>query len=197
MTTGKMLDGSRVFAVVAAFAVSAHAAVTNVIGTLNLASDQTIDLAANETTVVTNLTGGAHTLTVQGTGQLVVHNFANPDARLVVGAGATLEGRCAVPAVCARAFFHVDACATNTLTFSLGGGTNLVSKWTDVRGGDHVYASARSGKNMPYVTPCYFNGRDVMDFGSIKQDNGLQGWGGTLAWSTRCRADLVCADQHR
>ena len=182
-----MLDGSRVFAVVAAFAVSAHAAVTNVIGTLNLTSDQTIDLVADETTVVSNLTGGAHTLTVQGTGRLVVHNFANPDARLVVGAGATLEGRCAVPAVCARAFFHVDACATNTLTFSLGGGTNLVSKWTDVRGGDHVYASARSGMNMPYVTTCYFNGRDVMDFGSIKQSNGgLQGWGGTLAWSTRC-----------
>ena len=171
----------------AAIGLSLQAAVTNVVGTLDLSADQTLDLADGLVTVVSNLTGGAHTLTVQGTGRLVVYRFSNPDARLVVGTGVTLEARCAVPAVCSKAFFHVDACAVDTLTFSPKNGTNLVSKWADVRGAGYPYASNVSGvphANMPFITSCHYNGRDVMDFGSIWQSNNLQGWGGMLEWSS-------------
>lgn len=173
----------------AALGASLQAAVTNVVGMLDLSADQTLDLADGLVTVVSNLTGGAHTLTVQGTGRLVVLRFSNPDARIEMASGTTLEARCAVPAVCAKAFFHVDACAVNTLTFSSENGTNLVSKWADVRGSGYPYAEKFTSVStpwvhMPFITPGHYNGRDVMDFGSIWQSGHLQGWGGTLKWSS-------------
>ena len=174
----------------ATIGVSLQAAVTNVVGTLDLSADQTLDLADGLVTVVSNLTGGAHTLTVQATGRLVVLRFSNPDARIAMESGTTLEARCAVPAVCAKAFFHVDACAVNTLTFSPENGTNLVSKWADVRGAGYPHAEKFTSvsapqAHMPFITPCHYNGRDVMDFGSIWQsaEDGLKGWAGTLKWS--------------
>lgn len=170
----------------AAIGLSLQAAVTNVVGTLDLSADQTLDLADGLVTVVSNLTGGAHTLTVQGTGRLVVLRFSNPDARIEMESGTTLEARCAVPAVCAKAFFHVDACAVNTLTFSPENGTNLVSKWADVRGAGYPDASSVTFTHKPFITPCHYNGRDVMDFGPIWQKDNLQGWGGTLKWSATC-----------
>ena len=171
---------------VAAFATAIQAAVTNVIGTLELSADRTLDLADGSVTVVSNLTGGAHTLTVQGSGRLVVHRFSNPDARIEMDSGTTLEARCAVPDVCSKAFFHVDACAVDTLTYTLQNGTNLVSNWADVRGTDYPHAYKNSSEPMPFITPCHYNGRDVMDFGTIWQSdaNGLKGWGGRLKWSS-------------
>jgi len=179
----------RVAIVVAAFAValSAQAAVTNVIGTLELTEDRMLDLADGSVTVVSNLTGGAHALTVQGSGRLVVHRFSNPDARIAMDSGTTLEARCAAPAVCSKAFFHVDACAVDTLTYSSRSG--FVTRWNDVRGSDYPYAhdyTSNVGVHNPFITPCHYNGRDVMDFGTIWQsgDGLLKGWGGTLQWSS-------------
>ena len=172
---------------VAAFAATLQATVTNVIGTLELTTDRTLDLADGSVTVVSNLTGGAYTLTVQGSGRLVVHRFSNPDARIEMGSGTMLEARCAVPDVCSKAFFHVDACAADTLTFSPQNGTNLVSKWADVRGTDYPYAyNLNSSEHMPFITPRHYNGRDVMDFGTVWQSaaDGLKGWGGMLKWSS-------------
>lgn len=171
--------------IVACSAAGTWAATTSV-DMLDLTSDQVIDVAAGDRYVICTLTGtDAHTLTKTGAGVLQIDYCDNSNATIVVSGG-TLDALAPEPpAVAANAFFHVDASRSATITSAETSGTNLVSRWDDIRGDGHPYAT-NAGKNKPYLTRNYQNGRTVMDFGSFwgGNDDTATTWGAAMSWST-------------
>ena len=85
-------------------------------------------------------------------------------------------------------YFHVDAAATDTMTFSgTKDGMSLVKQWRCVRGQNKRYATATNGV-MPFLRSAYLNGLPVVDFGTLKYTNKSQhdfddGYGGFIAWN--------------
>ena len=88
-------------------------------------------------------------------------------------------------------YFHVDAAATNTMTFSgKKDDMDLVQQWNCVRGDIKRYASA-SNEAMPYLRANYLNGLPVLDFGSLKYVGKSthtydDGYGGFMNWNKAC-----------
>ena len=164
---------------------------------LSLADNVTIHVAAGDTFTITNLTGYGWRLTKTGPGTLEIYAIKNPNAKITIEEG-TLEVMNPVPDVLANAFFHVDASVASSLETTLIDGTNFVTRWNDVRGDGHPYAS-NVGKNdhKPFVNSSYPYG-NVVDFGTTWNTNKTTGYGAAMRWSQALERtmDVFVVEQH-
>ena len=161
-----------------------------VVEELNLASNMAYTVFSTATLTIKNVTGGAFRFTAQGYGTVVFEKIENTAMSLYVTPATHVRFRAVNrPAVCDRAFFHVDASDEATMDISSFNGTNFVKRWNDVRGDGHPYATKNSNSNCkgyPFAVNGYLNGRPVVDFGTLYQNNGLRGVGASLVWSEAC-----------
>ena len=158
-----------------------------------------IDVPAGETNVC-RLVSGADELTITktGAGVLELRRVENAKAKLAIEGGRVLFAN-PRPAVCAEAFFAVNADDPSTLDIEEVGGVTYVDKVRDANGGE-VYAvnntTATERRTTPenrrvYLQKDFLNGRTVIDYGFLLvhafTDPGAlsKAYGGALIWSKR------------
>ena len=86
-------------------------------------------------------------------------------------------------------WLHFDACITNSAGMTIGNdrGTNVVSRWYDVRFGTSRYAAQDSATRMPWLLLDFQNGLPVLDFGGYRVGDFTQNArGGYMVWNTTC-----------
>lgn len=175
--------------------------------TLALTEDTPVAVQSGDTLTVSNLTGGAFTLTKTGGGLLRILVIDNADAKVVVEEGTFSVRRSTFepPSVMDEAWFHVDASAAETLTTVIEEGDLKSTRINDVRASSTRYASTSQAtsvysrtlnKNVsractsPYVRKAAQNGRDILDFGryqgSYTAHLDPQPYGAAFTWSERC-----------
>lgn len=158
---------------------------------LVLTADTVVTVPVGETKLVRALSadGGPFVLEKKGEGRLVVMFCDDPNVKLAVSEGTAEIRRPLAPAVLDGAAFHVDASVPSSYVAIPENGTNVVTRWNDVRGGDYPYAYASVSTRTPFAHEKFQNGRTVMDFGTMDTtgtSDGLRvaGRGGWLKWSS-------------
>ena len=178
----------RVFCVFSAVTVSLACSVgfaaETVQDVLDLTSDQTVNVAEGDRLTVKKLTGGAYTLTKTGAGTLQIAACDATEATIRAREG-RLEVAPALPAACAKAYFHVDANRDDTLTTELDdSGKTTVSAWTDVRGEGYPSAEGDGKKGKPFLSNDELSTRRLMDFGTFWASNlDTDGYGAYMNWN--------------
>ena len=143
---------------------------------LVLTEDTEVTVEEGQALVYESLGGtAAFTLTKKGAGLLEIRRVTNAKAKVVIAEG---EVRFANPRpddVFAKAYFHVDATDTSSMTIETVNGTNFVTRWNDADGRAQYASHCTTVWNCrtdpdtrkPYLTENGQNGLPVMDFGSL------------------------------
>ena len=175
----------KVFKRIAAMAGMLMCCVESIAGSpvceLALAADAEIVVPAGETNEIYVLSGGAYTLTKKGAGVLKIADIASRDVKIDLQAGELRVGdRPSRPGVSSDAVLHLDADDETSMALRTSGEDVLVDVWNDANGGER---KASSNKRIaPKLVRGYRNGLNIVDFGSIKNNNHDDGYGASMAF---------------
>ena len=135
-----------------------------------LSSDETISVAANEVHVISNLYGGAYTLTKRGEGTLVIGLVANPSVTVQLESGTLASIPVPSPSnLLYNAKLHIDA-INSSMTLTSSGGTNFISKIADARPAAATTKTTfppLNAERKPWVRENFENGMRVIDMGTL------------------------------
>ena len=151
---------------------------------LAMSSDAEISVPSGETVEIYVISGGAHTLTKKGAGVLKVADIVSRDVKINLQEGELRIGdRPSRPGVSSAAVLHLDADDETSMDLRTSGEDVLVDVWNDANGGER---KASSNKRIaPKLVRGYRNGLNVVDFGSIKNNNQDDGYGASMAFDER------------
>ena len=146
-------------------------------GTTNLTmtAATTVEVPAGTTSVIEELSG-AYALTKTGGGTLEIRYVKTASASVVVAEGRVRFANPRPDDIFAKAYFHVDASDTSTMTIETVNGTNFVTRWNDVDGRTERYATLclteytwrdNPQNRKPFLREGFQNGLPVVDFGSL------------------------------
>lgn len=135
-----------------------------------LSSDETISVAANEVHVISNLYGGAYTLTKRGEGTLVLGLVTNPAVTVQLESGTLASIPVPSPSnLLYNAKLHIDA-INSSMTLASSGGTNFISKIADARPAAATTKTTfppLNAERKPWVRENFENGMRVIDMGTL------------------------------
>ena len=169
-----------------------------VVDELNLAMDTNalVNVESGDTLCIDRITGSRGTITKTGLGILRIKLNRNKNARFLVQEGRICFDR-QMPAVCAKAAFHVDSSRMDTLVTEEVNGTNFVVRWNDVRGNGMFATNClyeqtwrHDARNRrAFISDVKQNGLPVIDFGPMlfkaytNELGQAKGYGAAMSWS--------------
>ncbi len=168
-------------------------------GTTNIAltAATKIYVPAGQTNRIDKLSGN-YPLTKTGEGVLEIRWAASSGGSIVISEGTVHFTNPRPDDLFARAYFHVDASDSSTMTIETANGTNFVTRWYDADGRTDRYAThcttvwncRKNPENRkPFLRHNFQNGLSVMDFGSLLTTDNTNELGQAIGYGAAMRFD--------